>query len=93
MTLHWDSQRGDDWWCGDAMGTLNNDMFTIVDLGRNCLRERALDLIRAATTQFGGPPWVHFSDRTHIADDLLDNGNVTSMKSLGAHMIRLEIVS
>ena len=91
MNLRWESQRGDDWWCGDAFASLEHGTLLITDFGAGCTPGRALALIRAATDQFDGPPWVHFSDKTSVADDLLDTGAVTSMQSLGPHRIRLVI--
>jgi len=50
--LRWESQRGDEWWHGDATATYFSNTFTIDDFGEDATSALAIALIKGAIDQF-----------------------------------------
>jgi hypothetical protein len=46
--LSWQSQRGDEWWCGDAGADYCNNTFTIGSFGEHATDDDALNLMKEA---------------------------------------------
>ncbi len=95
---HWTSQRGDEWWCGDASAGYGCGEFTIGSFGKGAEAGRAYALICDGRSMFPGAMlYVHLNDETRpILDELSNRGQVTWTEidiSDRTHMARIESIA
>ena len=95
---HWTSQRGDEWWCGDAGAGYACNAFTIGSFGKAAGAGRAYSLICDARSMFPDAMlYVYLDDETRpILRELSNRGQVTWTEidiSPRTRMARIESIS
>ncbi len=96
--VHWTSQRGDEWWCGDASADYACSAFTIASFGKRAMAGRAYALIRDAQSRFPEAMlYVHLDAGTRpIMSELCNREQVTWTEieiSPRTRMARIESIS